>query len=63
LLFLLFLNTTGAIFLPKKLSRFKNLDADFESYKRISLEKQQKLGRELQDEKNRVQKLNKSNQK
>jgi len=37
----------------------KNLDADYENYKRVALEKQQKLGRQLQDEKNKNQKLNK----
>ena len=31
----------------------KNLDADYENYKRLALEKQQKLGRQLQDEKNK----------
>jgi preprotein translocase subunit SecF len=41
----------------------KNLDADYENYKRIALEKQQKLGRQLQDEKNKNQKLNKGNKK
>ncbi|MFN2261481.1 MAG: hypothetical protein ABR595_05410 [Psychroflexus sp.] len=41
----------------------KNLDEDYEEYKRIALEKQQKLGRQLQDEKNKVQKLNKGGQK
>lgn len=41
----------------------KNLDADYENYKRIALEKQQKLGRQLQDEKNKNQKLNKGNNK
>ena len=31
----------------------KNLDADYENYKRLALEKHQKLGRQLQDEKNK----------
>ncbi|WP_127845017.1 V-type ATP synthase subunit I domain-containing protein [Psychroflexus aestuariivivens] len=41
----------------------KNLDEDYEEYKRVALEKQQKLGRQLQDEKNKVQKMNKGGQK
>jgi hypothetical protein len=64
LLFLFIFKYNRSNLLTKEAKQnLKNLDADFESYKRISLEKQQKLGRELQDEKNRVQKLNKSNQK
>ncbi|MGM0635416.1 MAG: hypothetical protein ACQESK_05080 [Bacteroidota bacterium] len=35
----------------------KRVESDFEEYKRNALEKQQKLGRELQDEKNKVSKL------
>jgi predicted PurR-regulated permease PerM len=64
LLFLFIFKYNRSNLLTKEAKQnLKNLDADYESYKRISLEKQQKLGRELQDEKNKVQKLNKGNQK
>jgi len=64
LLFLFIFKYNRSNLLTKEAKQnLKNLDADFENYKRISLEKQQKLGRELQDEKNKVQKLNKGNQK
>lgn len=64
LLFLFIFKYNRSNLLTKEAKQnLKNLGADHESYKRISLEKQQKLGRELQDEKNKVQKLSKGNQK
>jgi septal ring factor EnvC (AmiA/AmiB activator) len=64
LLFLFIFKYNRSNLLTKEAKQnLKNLDADHENYKRISLEKQQKLGRELQDERNKVQKLSKGNQK
>jgi hypothetical protein len=64
LLFLFIFKWNRSNLLTKEAKQnLKNLDVDHENYKRISLEKQQKLGRELQDEKNKVQKLSKGNQK
>lgn len=39
-----------------------NLEKEFDTYKHNALEKQQKLGRQLQDEKNKVNKLKNGNQ-
>jgi len=55
LLFLLFVfkyNRSNLLTKEAK-QNLKNLDADYENYKRLALEKQQKLGRQLQDEKNK----------
>lgn len=63
LLFLLFKFNRSNLLTKEARQNLKNLDADYENYKRIALEKQQKLGRQLQDEKNKNQKFNKGNTK
>ncbi|MFO7745698.1 MAG: hypothetical protein R6V36_09985 [Psychroflexus sp.] len=63
LLFFIFKFNRSNLLTKEAKQNLKNLDSDFENYKRIALEKQQKLGRELQDEKNKNQKLNKGNNK
>lgn len=63
LLFFIFRFNRSNLLTKEAKQNLKNLDADYENYKRIALEKQQKLGRQLQDEKNKNQKLNKGNQK
>jgi peptidoglycan hydrolase CwlO-like protein len=63
LLFFIFKFNRSNLLTKEAKQNLKNLDADYENYKRIALEKQQKLGRQLQDEKNKNQKLNKGNQK
>ncbi|SDG74501.1 hypothetical protein [Psychroflexus sediminis] len=63
LLFFLFKFNRSNLLTREAKQNLKNLDADYENYKRIALEKQQKLGRELQDEKNKNQKFNKGNKK
>ncbi|MBZ9653008.1 hypothetical protein [Psychroflexus montanilacus] len=62
LLFFIFKFNRSNLLTKEAKQNLKNLDADYENYKRIALEKQQKLGRQLQDEKNKNQKLNKGNQ-
>ena len=62
-LFLIFQYKRSHLLTKEAKQSLKNLDADYENYKRVSLEKQQKLGRQLQDEKNKNQKLNKGNKK
>ncbi|QSS96866.1 hypothetical protein [Psychroflexus sp. ALD_RP9] len=42
-------------------ANLKNLDHEFQNYKHSALEKQQKLGRQLQDAKNDLQKIKKEN--
>lgn len=63
LLFFIFKFNRSNLLTKEAKQNLNNLDADYENYKRIALEKQQKLGRQLQDEKNKNQKLNKGNQK
>lgn len=63
LLFFIFKFNRSNLLTKEARQNLKNLDADYENYKRIALEKQQKLGRQLQDEKNKNQKLNKGTQK
>lgn len=63
LLFFIFKFNRSNLLTREARQNLKNLDADYENYKRIALEKQQKLGRQLQDEKNKNQKLNKGNKK
>lgn len=62
LLFFIFKFKRSNLLTKEAKQNLKNLDADYEKYKRIALEKQQKLGRQLQDEKNKNQKMNKGNQ-
>ena len=59
LLFFIFKFNRSNLLTKEAKQNLKNLDADYENYKRVALEKQQKLGRQLQDEKNKNQKLNK----
>lgn len=63
LLFFIFKFNRSNLLTKEAKQSLKNLDADYENYKRIALEKQQKLGRQLQDEKNKNQKLTKGNKK
>lgn len=63
LLFFIFKFNRSNLLTKEAKQNLKNLDADYENYKRIALEKQQKLGRQLQDEKNKNQKLNKGSNK
>jgi hypothetical protein len=62
-LFLIFQYKRSHLLTKEAKQSLKNLDADYENYKRVALEKQQKLGRQLQDEKNKVQKLSKTGNK
>lgn len=62
-LFLIFQYKRSHLLTKEAKQSLKNLDADYENYKRVALEKQQKLGRQLQDEKNKVQKLSKTGKK
>jgi preprotein translocase subunit SecF len=63
LLFFIFKFNRSNLLTREARQNLKNLDADYENYRRVALEKQQKLGRQLQDEKNKNQKLNKGNKK
>lgn len=63
LLFFIFKFNRSNLLTKEAKQNLINLDADYENYKRIALEKQQKLGRQLQDEKNKNQKFNKGNTK
>lgn len=60
LLFFIFKFNRSNLLTKEARQNLKNLDTEYENYKRIALEKQQKLGRELQDEKNKNLKANKS---
>lgn len=63
LLFFIFKFNRSNLLTKEAKQNLKNLDADYENYRRVALEKQQKLGRQLQDEKNKNQKSNKGSQK
>lgn len=53
LLFFVFKFNRSNLLTKEAKQNLKNLDADYDNYKRLALEKQQKLGRQLQDEKNK----------
>ncbi len=61
LLFFMFRFRRSHIINAEIKANLKNLDQEFQNYKHSALEKQQKLGRQLQDAKNDLQKIKKDN--
>ena len=61
LLFFMFRFRRSHIINAEIKANLKNLDQEFQNYKHNALEKQQKLGRQLQDAKNDLQKIKKDN--
>ncbi|MDN6280853.1 MAG: hypothetical protein L0J45_07600 [Psychroflexus sp.] len=62
LLFFIFKFRRGHLINSEIKDNLNNLEQEFDSYKHNALEKQQRLGRQLQDEKNKVHKLKNGNQ-
>ncbi|MDN6309634.1 MAG: hypothetical protein ACTHY4_07575 [Flavobacteriaceae bacterium] len=62
LLFFIFKFRRGHLINSEIKENLNNLEQEFDSYKHNALEKQQRLGRQLQDEKNKVHKLKNGNQ-
>ena len=59
LLFFIFKFKNGNILTKQAQRKLDDLEQDFDDYKRKSLEKEQKLGRQLQDERNKLAKAQK----
>lgn len=62
LLFFIFKFRRGHLVNSEIKENLNNLEQEFDSYKQNALEKQQRLGRQLQDEKNKVHKMKNGNQ-
>jgi len=59
LLFFIFKFKNGNILTKQAQRKLEDLEQGFDDYKRKSLEKEQKLGRQLQDERNKLAKAQK----